>query len=112
MSIGDFARYAAWHGDEARRDARLLKGDSFHKLHTALPGQDYALGWGTAQRPWAGGRVLTHAGSNTMNFAVMWVAPERDFAVVAATNTAGPGAEKGCDMAVAALIQKWEAARR
>ena len=112
MSIGDFARYAAWHGDEARRDARLLKGDSFHKLHTALPGQDYALGWGTAQRPWAGGRVLTHTGSNTMNFAVMWVAPERDFAVVAATNTAGPGAEKGCDMAVAALIQKWEAARR
>ena len=112
MSIGDFARYAACHADEGRRDVRLLKRDSFHKLHTALPGQDYALGWGVMQRPWAGGRVLTHTGSNTMNFAVMWVAPERDFAVVAATNAAGPEAEKGCDEAVAALIQKWEAARR
>lgn len=112
MSIGDFARYAAWHVDEARRDQRLLQRASFQKLHTALAGQDYALGWVTAERPWGGGRVLTHSGTNTMNFAVMWVAPERDFAVVAATNAGGAEAEKGCDRAVSALIQKWEAARR
>ena len=112
MSIGDFARYAAWHGDEARRDGKLLKAESFRKLHTAVEGQDYALGWGVTKRPWAGGRVLTHNGSNTMNFAVMWVAPERDFAVVAATNVAGPEADKGCDEAVAMLIRRWEAGRR
>ena len=112
MSIGDFARYAAWHGDEARRDGKLLKAESFRKLHTAAEGQDYALGWSVTQRPWAGGRVLTHNGSNTMNFAVMWVAPERDFAVVAATNVFGPDAEKGCDEAVAMLIRRWEAGRR
>ena len=112
MSIGDFARYAAWHGDEARRDGRMLKPESFHKLHTALEGQEYALGWIVMRRPWAGGRVLTHNGSNTMNFAVMWVAPERDFAVVAATNAAGAEAEKCCAEAVGALTRKWEAARR
>ena len=112
MSIGDFARYAAWHADEARRDGKLIKAESFQKLHTAAEGQDYALGWNVTKRPWAGGRVLTHSGSNTMNLAVMWVAPERDFAVVAATNAAGPDAEKGCDEAVAILIRRWEAGRR
>jgi hypothetical protein len=47
-----------------------------------------------------------------MNFAVMWVAPERDFAVVAATNVAGEEAAKGCDEAVAALIQRWAAKKK
>ncbi len=111
MSIGDFARYAAWHADEARHDASLLGRDSFQKLHAAPAGQDYALGWNVTQRPWAGGRVLTHNGTNTMNFAVMWVAPEREFAVVAATNAAGTEAEKGCDEAVGALIEKWQKTR-
>jgi len=112
MSIRDFARYAGWHAGEARRSGKLLTVESFRKLHTAVEGQDYALGWGTAQRPWAGGRVLMHNGSNTMNLAVMWVAPERDFAVVAATNVFGPDAEKGCDEAVSALIRRWDAARK
>jgi CubicO group peptidase (beta-lactamase class C family) len=109
--IGDFARYAGWHADEARRDDSRLKAASFRKLHTALEGQDYAPGWRVVQRPWAGGRVLTHNGTNTMNYAVMWVAPERDFAVVAATNAGGPDAGKGCDDAVAMLVRRWEASQ-
>jgi hypothetical protein len=36
----------------------------------------------------------------------MWVAPERKFAVVSATNTAGPAAERACDDACAKLIQQ------
>ena len=112
MSIRDFARYAAWHADEARRDRKLLKAESFQKLHTAVEGQHYALGWDVMQRPWAGGRVLWHNGSNTKNFVVMWVAPERDFAVVAATNTFGPDVEKACDEAVGLLIRRWEAGRK
>lgn len=112
MSIGDFARYAGWHADEARNGGRHLTAASFQKLHRPLEGQDYALGWSVVKRPWARGRTLTHSGSNTMNFAVMWVAPEINFAVVAATNVAGVEAEKGCDMAVAALLAKWEKARK
>lgn len=112
MSIRDFARYAGWHADEGRRDGKLLGADSLRKLHTAVEGQEYALGWDVLKRPWAGGRVLTHNGSNTMNFAVIWVAPELDFAVAAATNVFGADAEKGCDEAVGALIQKWKASRK
>jgi len=112
LRIRDLARYAGWHASEARRSDGLLGAGSFAKLHTAVGGGDYALGWVVLQRPWAGGRVLTHSGSNTMNFAVMWVAPERDFAVVAATNVAGEEAAKGCDEAVSNLIRRWEAGRR
>ena len=112
MSIGDFARYAAWHADEGRRDGKSLRAESFKSLHTARGGGDYALGWTVLERKWAGGRVLTHTGSNTVNFAVMWVAPERDFAAVATTNAPGEEAAKGCDDAVALLIRRWEAGRK
>jgi CubicO group peptidase (beta-lactamase class C family) len=111
LAIRDFARYAAWHSGEGRRPGPLGVG-SFTKLHTAAAGGDYAFGWAVLDRPWAGGRVLTHTGSNTMNFAVMWVAPERDFAVVAATNAPGDEAGKGCDEAVGMLIRRWEAGHR
>jgi hypothetical protein len=62
------------------------------------------MGWLVTERPWGGGRVLTHAGSNTMNYAVAWLAPRRDFAVLAATNLGGNKAASACDEAAAALI--------
>jgi CubicO group peptidase (beta-lactamase class C family) len=65
----------------------------------------YAMGWGVAERDWAGGRVLTHTGSNTMWFAVTWIAPEKDFAVLVCCNAAGEKATKACDRAASALIQ-------
>ena len=46
-------------------------------------------------------------GSNTMWYVVMWLAPERDFSVVAATNIAGSDAEQACDEAASAMIRKW-----
>jgi CubicO group peptidase (beta-lactamase class C family) len=104
-SIGDLARYAAFHLQGARGHGSLLKPESFRKLHTALEGQDYAMGWTAAKRPWGGGTVLTHNGSNTMFFTVIWIAPEKDFAVVVSTNLGGPRGEKGTDAAAWALIQ-------
>ena len=112
MGIRDFAKYAGWHAAEGKRHGALLGAGFFTKLHTAVGDGDYALGWAVMKRPWAGGRALTHSGSNTMNFAVMWVAPERDFAAVAATNSPGGEAAKGCDEAVSILIRRWEAGRK
>jgi CubicO group peptidase (beta-lactamase class C family) len=105
-SIGDLARYAAFHLQGARGQGQILKPESFRKLHTALAGQDYAMGWVVTERPWGGGKVLTHTGSNTMFYTVIWIAPERDFAVVVSTNLGGPRAEKGTDAAAWALIQQ------
>ena len=78
------------------------------KLHTQPEGADYAMGWGVGTRPWAGGTVLTHTGSNTMFFAVIWIAPAKDEAFVAATNCPPDIAAGACDEAIALLIQRSE----
>ena len=83
----------------------LLNVEIQRQLITPQPGMDYAGGWLTADRPWGGGAVLTHAGSNTMWYCVAWVAPKKDLAVLAATNLGDDDAAHACDEAAAALIQ-------
>jgi hypothetical protein len=48
--------------------------------------------------------VLLHNGSNTMNYATVWIAPQRDFAILVCTNQGGDAARAACDAAVVALI--------
>lgn len=106
-SLADWAKFVQLHLHGARGGPTpLLQPEAFARLHTPPEGQTYAMGWGTAQRPWAGGRVLTHTGSNTMNFCVVWIAPERDHAFLAVTNIAGDGAQQGTDAAIGAMIQR------
>lgn len=106
-SISDLARYAGRHAQESRGPADLLQeAGAWQKLHTPAEGQTYAMGWHVLERPWAEGRALTHNGTNTMWYAVMWVAPERNAAFVAATNVESKGASQACDAAVSALIQR------
>jgi CubicO group peptidase (beta-lactamase class C family) len=107
-SIGDLAKYAAWQVRGARGEGSLLKPETFKKLHTPFRGGgDYALGWKVVSRPWGGGEVLTHGGSNTMFYTVIWLAPKRDFAVVVCTNVGGDGGAKATDTAAARLIQEY-----
>jgi CubicO group peptidase (beta-lactamase class C family) len=89
------------------RAGSLLKPETLVKLHTPSDGGNYACGWVVVKRSWAGGNALMHNGSNLMWYAVMWLAPEKNFSVVVATNIAGPGAEQGCDEVAAAMIQHW-----
>lgn len=118
-AIGDWARYISLHVQGARGvEGLLLKPETFKQLHhpftSASPGS-YAAGWGVDTRPWAGGRVLTHNGSNNLWFCVVWIAPEKNFAVMAATNQGGGAMDTACDEAVQALIhdfQQHEGARR
>jgi len=105
-SLDDLARFAIFHMQRSHPGG-LLSRDSFDKLHAPPPGGDYACGWVVLQRGWAGGTALMHAGSNNMWYVVMWLAPAKDFCVIAATNVAGPDAEKGCDEAASAMIQHW-----
>lgn len=105
-SIDDFARYAGWHAHRGRGPDALLQEASFAKLHSAAEGEPYAMGFAVHPRPWAGGAALTHVGSNTMFYAVMWIAPEKDLAFVAATNCASKTASAACDEAVAELLRQ------
>lgn len=106
-SISDLGVYAAFHLMGTDGKWGLLKGDSFDKLHVPVFGQDYALGWGVLERGWGGGKVLSHNGSNTMFFSVIWIAPEKDFAVVVVCNAGGDRAAKGCDQAASKLIHEY-----
>ncbi len=105
-TLPDFARYAALHAVGDRLGTLFLKREGFRKLHTAPGGQDYALGWIVAPRPWAGGDALTHVGSNTNFLFVVWIAPAKDAVFIAATNCAGKGAREATDEAVSLLIGK------
>jgi CubicO group peptidase (beta-lactamase class C family) len=109
-SLADYARFMAAHLAGARGEAGgLLLPATFAMLHTPAAGSDYAFGWGVTDRDWAGGRVLQHAGSNTMWYATVWVAPERDLALFAVSNAAGDPGAQGTDAAVVALIRRYDA---
>lgn len=81
-----FARYVSAHLTGERGGSSLLKAETWKLLHSDVAGQGYALGWIVTTRPWARGAVLWHNGTNTNNYAAMWLAPERGIAVVIATN--------------------------
>jgi CubicO group peptidase (beta-lactamase class C family) len=109
LSVADLATYAAFHLQGHRVGHRLLSSEGFQKLHTRFAANgDYALGWSVIARSWGDGDVLTHSGSNTHNYAVVWLAPFRNFAVVICTNVGGAGVDTAVDKVAVALITKFK----
>jgi len=105
-SIGDWARFVALHLGDAPEGSKLVRPETVARLQAPFEGQppEYALGWRVVERDWAGGKALTHAGSNTLWFAVAWLAPAKHAAVLVACNQGGAEAEKACDEAAAILV--------
>lgn len=105
-SLADWAKFVTLHLQGARGQGNLLQPDTYRKLHTPLPdNNNYALGWVAVKRPWADGVALTHSGSNTLWYATVWIAPQRNFATLVVTNQGGAAAAQACDDASAALIR-------
>jgi hypothetical protein len=85
----------------------MVSPDAVKKLHTpvidtgvrekAPPGTPktgkYALGWGQRNLDWSRAAVITHSGSNEMNFALVMIWPEADLGFVMMTNIAGEAAD-------------------
>jgi CubicO group peptidase (beta-lactamase class C family) len=109
-SLEDYARYMVEHLAGANGGDGIVSSASFQELHTPPSGSNYAMGWGIGTREWAGGRVLSHHGSNTMWWASVWLAPELGLGLFSATNAAGDEAFAGADDAVAALLGRFQAA--
>ena len=104
MTLTDWGKFVSEHLLGEQGKSKLLKRESFAKLHK--PNRDqYAMGWIIAPRPWAGGSALNHAGDNTMNHAVVWAAPAKDFAVLIVTNQSS--ASKAADDLASAIILEW-----
>lgn len=106
ISILDLAKYASFHLGTAEKSP--LDRAALDFLHTVVPpAKDYAVGWVILQRPWAGGTTLMHNGTNTMNYAVMWLAPGKKFGVVAACNIDSELGPQACDDAVSFVIGRF-----
>lgn len=90
----------------------LMPKGIYEAMQTPAPNSQYGYGWIVLSRPWAGGKALTHAGSNTMNFAVCWLAPGRKFGVLVCCNQAGENVVKACDEAASMLIRRHLAASK
>jgi CubicO group peptidase (beta-lactamase class C family) len=103
-SIIDWGKFITAHLRGEQGEAGMLKPGTFKRLHTPSFGGAYAFGWAVTDRIWAGGRVLTHTGSNTQNYAIVWMAPARDLAVLVMTNQAGGDTSNACDQTAVALI--------
>jgi CubicO group peptidase (beta-lactamase class C family) len=105
-TLEDWAKFVALHlGVAPKQGEPLLDAPLLANLHQPPKGADYALGWVTTKRGWAPGPIIWHNGSNTMWYAVTWMAPDANFAVLVVCNH-GSGA-KACNEASAACIQRF-----
>lgn len=107
-SMADWGKFITDHLRGARGAGALLKTGSYKTLHTPPQGGDYAFGWIVTEREWGGGTVLTHGGCNTMNYANVWIAPKRDFALLVCINQGDSIAAKASDEAIGALLRLYQ----
>ncbi len=125
LTLADWARFATLHLSEGRGgpgDAHgagakpLLSAASLRKLHTPVgkaidpSGMKYAMGWGVLKLPGESGLELTHAGSNTMWYAVISLRMAENRAILIATNQGGFSAELACAEVEAALVRRLKSA--
>lgn len=110
MSIGDYARFvqavlAGLRGRDGVVRAATLRTLVGMSAPSDSPDARYtAAGWLATQRPWARGPAYTHAGSNTLSFAVAWLGPGRDAAAVVLVNQGGGGAPGAADQVVGRVL--------
>ena len=91
LSIADWARYAQLHLESARR--RGPRAAELAELYDDPYHQGYGMGWAvSSDRAWARGRLLSHTGSCGAWAAAIWIAPERNMAIVVASNLGTPEA--------------------
>jgi CubicO group peptidase (beta-lactamase class C family) len=102
MTLADWARVVQELMKADAGTSTLISAASGRKLTTGLTplaGTDtYALGWIATTRPWAGGRVVVHDGSNTVNHSVAWVGLGNGLAFLAVTNAYDPGGKTAAAM--------------
>jgi hypothetical protein len=73
---------------------------------TDMPEARYtAAGWLSTIRPWSHGTAYTHAGSNTLHYAIAWIAPQKDLALFGLTNQGGTLASIALDELIGELLK-------
>lgn len=108
MTVDDWAKFLTlFVGEESPKQISGLTDRDWSVLKSSGPAGNYGGGWIIVERGWSGGTALTHSGCNTMWHCTAWIAPERDFFVLAVTNSHSPTAAKAMDEAVSELIRRY-----
>jgi CubicO group peptidase (beta-lactamase class C family) len=107
-ALDDVARLGLVHLRAARGEsASLLDPAAFQKLRTPVLGTS-APGWSAVSRAWAGAALALTVGSDEASaHARMWVLPDKDTVLVAATNQGGAAGVKAVDDAIAELVGRF-----
>jgi CubicO group peptidase (beta-lactamase class C family) len=121
LTLADWARFATLHlsAEPANRhdlvDAGLkplVSAESLRRLHTPFggpidkSGAKYAMGWGVIERPGSRGVRLTHAGSNTMWYAVISLRLAENRAILIGINQGGESAARAAVEVEIALVKR------
>jgi CubicO group peptidase (beta-lactamase class C family) len=110
ITVPDLLRYVNFHIEGANRRGKLLKSDSFARLFTPLPNQNYALGWDVELKRDPAGKIIErsiyHGGYSGRFRANMWFCPESQWGTVIVCNH---GRGEGAEMAQVflALVQEF-----
>jgi CubicO group peptidase (beta-lactamase class C family) len=88
-SMADWAKFLADQMRGGTGKPALLPETIYTAMQTPAPGSTYGFGWIVVPRSWAGGAMLSHAGSNTMNYAACWLGPKRGYGVIVCSNQGG-----------------------
>jgi CubicO group peptidase (beta-lactamase class C family) len=104
-SLEDWGKFLTQH----LQKSGIVTAASFSKLHTvaANDGSNYTYGgWIKVQLPWTSGYVLTHNGSNSLNYAQVWIAPNQNSIFMFGSNIAGDEAVNAINDGLASLIRQ------
>jgi CubicO group peptidase (beta-lactamase class C family) len=93
MSLQDWMLFAQDQLDGERGHGKLLKPESYRKLHSAVA-KNYAFGWGVLRNADGSISLLTHAGSNGYWVADVRIVPKHNLIVLTTLNAGGAAAEK------------------
>lgn len=91
-NLFDWSKYLSIHLNSYNGENSLISLDSFKKLHKLYPAEDsyYTYGgWIKTKQSWTNGFALVHGGTNTYNYARVWVLPGHNTILMATSNIGG-----------------------
>jgi CubicO group peptidase (beta-lactamase class C family) len=93
ITLKDWARFAQDQLDGVHGHGKLLKAETYRKLHTPVTG-NYALGWGAKIGADGVPELLTHSGSNGYWVADVRIMPKHNMIFVIGTNAGNEAANE------------------
>jgi CubicO group peptidase (beta-lactamase class C family) len=106
----DMADWAKFLTDQLRGAvglSALLPTSIYQAMQTPQPNSIYGYGWGVVEANWADGKLITHDGSDGMNYAKCCLLPGKKFGVLVCTNQGDAAAAQACNESVNALILRY-----